>query len=647
MKKEILKFLAGTAAVATLTGGMAFSVQAAPEKVTDTTLMNADYYETLNGKNGEGLRGTPSLTIAKYKNDKESSPGIKGVKFKYAKVGDLYQIADGNKVSMTYGVNATFAETFRINDAADYYSGTGAAKIYYYKDIAAINSRYLQDLDIQTETTTLRSYIDSFDDISTGENGTVEVPTEGYGLYVLVEWDASNASVKEDGKDKKISITNVQSPFLVALPTSSGTGDGAFWENQVTARIKNSSTEPETEKKIVTANETETNGNETVDDTDITSIGDMVHFRLKGTLPKVPEVKNGKVQKINKYILVDNLSKGLTPVTETGSNQLKDVSVRTTNDNSCSLTAEDYTTAVTDYDASSADAQAEYTGGRTITVTFTESGLAKLSKWAADTNDTADKEIYFYYTAEVNEDAEIGPNTQTSAPVGNPNEVKLQYRIGTSADMETEWDKVTEYTFGIKATKMLAGNAGDVTENNKNKITFALYSEGEGKGGTKEKIYYEVEKDKDHNEADATGAYHVTGETNTESKVTDKTKIEMHPAAGGVLNIRGLEEGTYFLEELRTVSGYNLLKAPVKIEITAGKSESINAYVGTNNQYTGTLDQEKDDDGWFEVAINNIKGFQMPSTGGRGIWIFVLAGVLVVAAGCGYYSLTIRKNRAK
>lgn len=142
------------------------------------------------------------------------------------------------------------------------------------------------------------------------------------------------------------------------------------------------------------------------------------------------------------------------------------------------------------------------------------------------------------------------------------------------------------------------------------------------------------------------GVYHVTSKTETSAE--NNTKI--HPAAGGALNIKGLEEGTYFLEELSTVSGYNLLKAPVKIKITAKTGNNTYVLDGkeeNNNQYIGTISQDGNTDGIFKVTINNIKGFELPSTGGSGIWFFVLAGAFAVAAGCVYYSMTIRKNRAK
>lgn len=60
--------------------------------------------------------------------------------------------------------------------------------------------------------------------------------------------------------------------------------------------------------------------------------------------------------------------------------------------------------------------------------------------------------------------------------------------------METDWDKVTEYTFGIKADKQLAGSAAAVTDSNKNAITFVLYSTKDGKAETTGRTYYEMKK---------------------------------------------------------------------------------------------------------------------------------------------------------
>lgn len=635
MKKGILKFLAGTTAIAMLVGGMALSIQAADtDGSTDqptATEVTSEYYSGLTNQDESPL-GTPSLTLAKYRKNGEEEP-IEGVEFRYAKVGALYQITDGKEISMAYGLGTEFAEKFGIdNDDADYHFGSGQEERYYYKDLGKINTEYLQKINVQTGSDELKKYIggSAFQSGQTGANGTLSISNATYGVYAIVEWSSADAKIN----GKEVSLTNIQSPFLVALPTF--IKDGNYWNEKVTVRVKNSSNEPTVEKKIVTENKTLMTGEEAVDDTDITSIGDTVYFRLKGTVPTIPTIDNGKKQTFGKYILEDVLSKGLTPATKTTASgiQLDDVVVKTSDDGSL-LESGDYTTKVEDYNGT----EPEYKGGKKITISLTDSGLTKISNWAADTEYSGDKEIRFYYTATVNDEAVIGPNTQIDKPAGNPNKVKLQYKIGTSKDMETDWDKVTEYTFGIKADKQLAGSAVAVTDSNKNAITFALYSTKDGNAETTDRTYYEMKKVSD-------GVYHVTSKTETSAENNTK----MHPAAGGALNIKGLEEGTYFLEELTTVSGYNLLKAPVKIKITAKTGNNTYVLDGkekNNNQYIGTISQDDNTDGIFKVTINNIKGFELPYTGGNGIWFFVLAGAFVVAAGCGYYSLTIRKNRAK
>ena len=487
---------------------------------------------------------------------------------------------------------------------------------YFYKDINWLNSQRLQQKSMQKAGDALWNYVNTFASVSTDSSGKVSAPVSDYGLYAVVEWSTQNAKI--DGKPA--SLTNTQSPFLIALPTYDA--DSSSWNKDVVAKVKNSTAEPISEKKIVTGNESASDGSEAVDDTDITSIGDVVKFRLKGTIPAIPQITNGNQEKIGKYEFTDNLSKGLTP--DADGTALKGVSVRTTNTN-YALTADDYTTSIGSYTGT----DPEYAQGSTIKITLTSSGLDKLSKWAADTTETKDREIYFYYTATVNADAVTGPNGEnTPALSGNPNEMKLGYKIGSSADMETSWSKVTEYTFGIRILKQLSGDEAKVTDGNKNNITFALYSQN----GSQKK-YYAVEKESKD------GEYHVNSKT--DSSASDMTK--MSPAKGGALTVKGLEEGTYYLEELSTVSGYHLLKKPAEIKITANRGD--NTYTGTKDQYTGTINDGTDS--YFGLTVNNTKGFELPSTGGAGILLFALAGAIVLAAGCGYYVASSRKNRGK
>jgi len=113
----------------------------------------------------------------------------------------------------------------------------------------------------------------------------------------------------------------------------------------------------------------------------------------------------------------------------------------------------------------------------------------------------------------------------------------------------------------------------------------------------------------------------------------------------GMLTIKGLDEGIYYLKETKSPAGYTLLTSPIKVEIIAIKDSQNNKPTGeftikvneteitqNGNQYTTRLDP---DTGAVIVAVENYKGFSLPATGGMGIALFLLigaAGIITVSA---------------
>lgn len=97
---------------------------------------------------------------------------------------------------------------------------------------------------------------------------------------------------------------------------------------------------------------------------------------------------------------------------------------------------------------------------------------------------------------------------------------------------------------------------------------------------------------------------------------------EITTAGGGKAEIKGLENGTYYLKEISTVDGYNLLTKDEKITINGSKDD------------TTTLEVKAD--------ISNKKGALLPETGGMGTIGLTALAVAVVA--CALF--LPKKNRA-
>ena len=97
-------------------------------------------------------------------------------------------------------------------------------------------------------------------------------------------------------------------------------------------------------------------------------------------------------------------------------------------------------------------------------------------------------------------------------------------------------------------------------------------------------------------------------------------------------------QATLYLKETATAAGYNKLAKVIPITLTA--NQDVNEVYdgrlleGKVNEVNATLNVNKDG---ITFTVNNTSGFQLPSTGGMGIWMFVVGGILVIAFGIFYY----------
>lgn len=126
----------------------------------------------------------------------------------------------------------------------------------------------------------------------------------------------------------------------------------------------------------------------------------------------------------------------------------------------------------------------------------------------------------------------------------------------------------------------------------------------------------------------------VTGwtENTYDSNLTPKATVFTTPE-NGTFTISGLDAGTYYLEEIKAPAGYNMLKEPIEIVITA----SIDQTTGVG---TATVTYNRTSTG--DVKVENQTGTELPSTGGIGTTIFYIVGSLLAV---GAVILLVTKKR--
>lgn len=321
--------------------------------------------------------------------------------------------------------------------------------------------------------------------------------------------------------------------------------------------------------------------NNTKKKTTVANIGDTINYEVTYSVP-VPE--NG----LTELKIVDTMDKGLT-----FKNEASNITV--INDKGAEG-SEKKLTYNTEYTVSLDEAK------NTVTIDFAKY-LSSLQKNSTET-------FTITYTVKLNENAVLG---QT----GNKNKVYLEYQnYGEKEPKKTTDKDTTVFTYGIDLTKK--GEGTDVLEGVKFELTDS------------ENQPVKVQKN-------GTNEFYTPGGTSN----------EVTTATDGKIYIRGLKPGTYKLTETKTKAGYVLLKDPVEIMITQKEAESgiAEATVG-RKPVTMQNDQKNSDSKTAEVPLTvvNSKGFDLPATGGRGIALFTIAGIAIVAAAG---SLLFMRKRSK
>ena len=413
--------------------------------------------------------------------------------------------------------------------------------------------------------------------------------TSASGVYTISGLEAGYYLVK----DSDNTLTNADDFYTAYIMEVVG---------NVTATPKGD--KPSVEKKVqenVKVNNTTGDYGDKYNDTADYSIGDAVPFKLIGTVPDMSKYTKYK------YTFHDTLAKSFDAVNTSS------IKVYVAGDKAGTNNKEDITSS--------------------FEITSIKDSDSKISNITVSTNNLKGikgveegKYIIVEYSAVLNSDANIGQKKP-----GNTNEVYLTYSNnpnqsgeGTPEEGKTPPDKVIVFTYKLNTNKI----DGD-TQKQLEGVTFNLYK----KDANDTKKWAKVENGK------------LTGWADQENQATTLTSD-----SNGLFSVAGLDDGTYYIHEIATLSGYNKLEKDVVVVITADTSNGQNGagavteLTGLNVTADGVSGTGEVDAGTATISIANNKGSNLPSTGGIGTTIFyVVGGILMVGAAV----LLITKRRAE
>ena len=243
----------------------------------------------------------------------------------------------------------------------------------------------------------------------------------------------------------------------------------------------------------------------------------------------------------------------------------------------------------------------------TMTIRMTDTGLSEINEAATVYTDSvkrgySDCAMRITYAATLTADAKMGDTD-------NPNEVVLTWKRTNTTYYDTLEDCCHVYTYGVDVLKQFSDGKGNIQN-----VKFNLHNDTDD--------VYVVAEQKD-------GVYYAKGITTKKSDAT--TFI---PNSSGHIIVKGLENDSYSLTETATDKGYVLLKEAVKIVITTkenGACEQCGVKLLTASATVNGKDVTMTDgNAIVPLTVVNNPGFDLPKTGGRGVWMYTVGGVLLL-----------------
>lgn len=540
--------------------------------------------------------------------DKLSKYAIQGVEFTYLKVADITmnnELVDGQRqVGVLYGFDGSErsnAVLSAIGLTASEAHKTENGVNYYTSD--SLNNKLAAAL--AANATAVKNALEAA--VKNGGVAMTETDATGHtsasnmeqGLYLVVETRVPEM------------VTSTCNPFFVSLPMT--TIDGADWNYDVTVYPKNQTGNPDLEKTVrEDKNSTGKNNGSLTDISDgyahtaTASVGDVVDYQIISNLPTI----TSKASSLSEYTYVDTLSKGICYHKD-------DVVIEFFRDAGC-------TDKITTWNENSGKFTVTYDDtANTMTIKMTETGLSEINEATTVYTDSvkrgySDCTMRITYAATLTADAQMGDKD-------NPNTVTLTWKRTNTTYFDTLNDCCHVYTYGVDILKQFSDGKGSVQN-----VKFLLHNDGDD--------CYIIADLKD-------GTYYTKGIT---TKKSDATTFV--PNSSGHIIVKGLEDDSYSLTETATDKGYVLLKDAVKIVITTkenGACEKCGAKLLTASATVNGKDVTMTDgNAIVPMTVINNPGFNLPKTGGRGVWMYTVGGVLLLGAAA-FIVVKSRKHKSE
>lgn len=590
--------------------------------------------------------------------------------FTYLRIADIIQFSESeaddrtdNHVEVLYGIDKTagadFLKALGLENGAKCYTNADhldAAKYFYQSDVL-IDALAA---GLEANSTTVKNAMENY----VAANGGTAMPlTDSYGKTVATDLDLGLYLVAETKvPEMVVSTTN---PFLVSVPMTTVDGTnaedgGERWFYDITLYPKNLTGIPSLVKELrESANDTGKHNGSSADITDgfahtgTASAGDVIDYQIISTLPSITSEAT--------YIdlgYIDTLSKGL-------SYTKGDVVIEFFKDAACTdlittwKEADGFFTAT--YNTSTA-------GESVMTINFTERGLAEINASKAVYSNASnvnsgfsDCTLRITYTAKMDSD-----NSVVFGDAGNPNDVVMVWKRTSDNYYDTLVDDCHVYTYGIDLTKMFSDGKGDFSN-----VQFIVQNDTDG-------YYVKAEL----NEAE--GIYYVVDHVVNPDEATRFIPVESNGNPGKVI-IKGLEDDTYTVTEIRTDNGYTLLKDDIEIVLSQKETtelcdiyeSDVLGLIQNDPRYATIINDTGDlknmpqvrlehhlltasatvdgnavnmleDNGSVNaeapLTVVNTRGFDLPETGDHGTMIFTVLGIVAMAGAATVIVLTSKKK---